>query len=273
MIVPIPFTSFGVTVNIHCHPMRSNKRREYRGTTSRNQSTIHSLLNQMALVVDTKSLSFKLEQCNCIHIKSTESNNAYPNISCMKADLYNHGVITVGNIKSALLNKRTMEALNPSAMWAECQAYDAAHVPEAKLNKVENYLANESFPSHYQAQIDEAEWVLYIDEVYIDPRFRGKGLSLLTLDLLIQELDVGEKCIVLLQAGSIVRFAKDPRTQVLDALEAYEKIARHWRRMGFREWSDSDDAWLCLWSSDRPRVGEVVAELVARREVGEVLES
>ena len=227
----------------------------------------------MALAVDSNSLSLKLEQCNCIHIKSTEPNNPYPNISCIYVDLYNHGVITGGNIKAALLNKHAMEALSPSAMWAECQAYDGAHVPEAKLNKVENYLANESFPSHYQAQIDEAEWVLYIDEVYIDPCFRGKGLSLLALDLLIQELDVGEKCVVLLQAGCIVRFERDPRSQGVDALEAYEKVARHWRRMGFQEWSDSDDAWLCLWSSDRPRVGEVVAELVARREVGEVLES
>ena len=160
-----------------------------------------------------------------------------------------------------------MDALSPSKMWQECQAYDTAHTPSAKLNKVENYLANESFPAEHQAQIDEAEWVLYIDEAYIDPSFRGKGFSLLALDLLIKQLVVGEKCVVLLQAGSIMRFEKDGRTRGLDAVEAYEKIARHWRRMGFHEWSDSDDAWLCLWSGARLRIEDVVPELFAPGEM------
>jgi hypothetical protein len=223
----------------------------------------------MAPALNATTLSIKLEQCSCIHgtIISSDPNNAYPNISCIKATLYQHLCTPIGNIKASLFNKQAMDALSPSDMWQECQAYDAAHVPEAKLNKVENYLANESFPAEHQSLIDGAEWVLYIDEAYIHPLLRGKSLSLLALDLLIKQLDVGEKCIILLQAGSIVRFEKDERTQRLDALEAYEKIARHWKRIGFHEWSDSDDAWLCLWSGAKLRSEDVMPELFAPGEV------
>jgi hypothetical protein len=196
------------------------------------------------------SLSILLSQSRCVHsISPKESDNAYPNVSRITATLQ-HKLTSIGTIKANLLNKAAMGALSPAQMWQECQAYDEVNAPEAKLNKVENYLANESFPRDRQAQIDDARWVLYIDEAYIEPPFRRRGLSLLALDLLIKELDVRDRCIVLLQAGSILRFGKDERSGSSDAVEICERITRHWKQMGFREWSDSDDAWLCLLTGE-----------------------
>jgi hypothetical protein len=162
-----------------------------------------------------------------------------------------------------------MDALSPAEMWQECQAYDEDNAPKAKLNKVENYLANESFPADRQAQVDDARWVLYIDEAYIEPPFRRRGLSLLAIDLLVKELNIGDKCVVVLQAGSIARF-EDERSGSLDAVEVCVRITSHWRRMGFKEWSDSDDAWLCLLTGERPKMEDVVPELFPRLAVQRV---
>ena len=153
-----------------------------------------------------------------------------------------------------------MEAIAPSHMWEECQAYDAAHAG-AKLDKVENYIANENFPAEQQLKLDLAESILFIEEAYINRRFRGQGLSLLALDLLIKELAVGQSCVVLLQTGPINSLATPEGFSAVSATESYEKIARNWRRMGFSEWSYSDDAWLCLCTEDRPKIESVVPNL------------
>lgn len=47
---------------------------------------------------------------------------------------------------------------------------------------------------------------------------------------------------------------------------AHEKLTRHWKRMGFSEWSDSDDAWLCLYTMERPALESVVPELFLAEE-------
>lgn len=216
----------------------------------------------MAPDFNSSSLSMQLDQSSCVHDTATskEFENSYPNIFSITATLQ-LGSTTGGTIKANLLDKTAMDALCPAEMWQQCQAYNHAYAPFTKLDKVENFLGNESFPKVWQDQIDDAEWVLYIDEAHIDPLFRRRGYSLLALDLLIRELHIGDCCVVLLQAGSIGRFENDKRVEISDAVDACEKIARHWKRMGFREWSDSDDAWLCLLTGERPKIEGVVPEL------------
>ena len=208
------------------------------------------------------SLSIQLNHTRPRHNISScnEVDHTYPNISRITAMLQ-HELTSIGTIEANLFDNATMDAIRPAEMWHECQTYDEAHAPGAKLDKVENFLANESFPTARQAQIDEAEWVLYIEEAYIEPPFRRRGLSLLALDLLIKESDVGDKCVVMLQAGSISRFENDEQSGALDAVEACEKITRHWKRMGLEEWSESDDAWLCLLTGERPKIEVVVPGL------------
>lgn len=72
---------------------------------------------------------------------------------------------------------------------------------------------------------------------------------------------MGTNCIVLLEAGSIIRFEQSEEHRSLSVVEACEKIARHWKRIRFSEWSDSDAAWLCLLTDDRPKIEDIVAAL------------
>lgn len=49
-----------------------------------------------------------------------------------------------------------------------------------------------------------------------------------------------------------------------DVLQVQEKIAQHWKLLGFSEWSNSDDAWLAMWTGDtRSQIKEVVPHLFA----------
>ena len=84
------------------------------------------------------------------------------------------------------------------------------------------------------------------------------------MDLLIKELALHEQCVVLLQAGSITSVAA-AEYGTITALEAYEKIARHWSRLGFSVWSDTDDDWLCLLSEERLKIESVVPELLSHK--------
>ena len=113
--------------------------------------------------------------------------------------------------------------------------------------------------------LDSAETILFIEEVFIELELRGHRLSLIAVDRLLVQLGLGKGCIVLLQAGPINRVGSNDNRFGVGATEAFEKIATHWRRMGFSEWSDSDDAWLCLWSEERLKIDEVVFDLPGLR--------
>lgn len=135
-----------------------------------------------------------------------------------------------------------MDAIGPNTMWEECQACDDFHSPGSKLDEVENFLSNECFPPDKQPLIDEAEHILIIEDVHVAPKFRGRGISLLGLELLIRELEDGEKCVVLLQATPLVhKLVEQVQTEEC-AVTAHEKIACYWKRTGFEEWSWTDDA-------------------------------
>lgn len=136
---------------------------------------------------------------------NSDSHTNFPNITTLTAHLH-HPIIQnpsrLGYLKAHILDKGGMEAISPSEMWSQCWSYDNAH-PDTKLNKIENFLANESFPKELQPKIDAAKSVMYIEEAYIEPEFRRKGLSLLAVELLICQLELDEGCIAMLQAGKI----------------------------------------------------------------------
>lgn len=209
-----------------------------------------------------ETIRVRIDEVNCMHDK-VDSHSEIPHIFCYTATIHLPEQLTIGSIKGQLLRKAEMDNISPNTMWEECQAFDASHAAESKLDKVENYLANECFPPDKQALIDEAESILFVQEVHIHRKFRGQGISLFGIDLLVKQLGVEENCVVLLQAAPLAnKVSKDEEAEVC-ALIAHEKIARHWKRTGFQEWSWTDDAWLCLSTGkqNRPKIEDVVPNL------------
>lgn len=217
-----------------------------------------------------ETMNINLISLNTTSITNTTSpttTESHPNITAYTSTLtlsdhQNH--LTIGTIQSQLLYKSAMETTDSWTMWEECQAYDAAHLG-SKLDKVWNYLSNECFLHDRQVLIDQAEWVLHIQSAHVEPEYRGQRLSLWAVNQLIEDIGVGEGCVVLLQAGVIgpgVSCSKVDGEGAVNAANAGERIARHWRRMGFSEWSYTDDAWLCLSTvpGERPEIEKVLSK-------------
>ncbi|KAK5723783.1 hypothetical protein LTR15_005483 [Elasticomyces elasticus] len=147
-----------------------------------------------------------------------------------------------GHIEAQLIAVGKMRLTSPQgqAFYHECQAYDTAHSEDcARLDKVENFLANESFVGDFGEIVASAETVLFTEEVWLHRSLRGKGLSLVMVKEFIELLTLGNNAVVMLQAGGITREADNGG-------ESTERLTRHWKKLGFSEWSDSDDAWLLL---------------------------
>ncbi|KAK4623763.1 hypothetical protein CLAFUW4_05815 [Fulvia fulva] len=145
---------------------------------------------------------------------------------------------SIGHIYLNILHQAALVRIGPIRMWDECQIYDERHLG-AKLDKVENYLANESFPPDRDLQIRQATCILFIDEVILHPTMRGQGRGLAAVKKVMDALELPDDTVVLLQAGP-VGDTGDGR------LDAGERIARHWKKLGFQEWSETDESWLCL---------------------------
>lgn len=145
----------------------------------------------------------------------------------------------IGHIKTHII-ECTPHSLDDDSMWTACQSYDAAHAPDAKLDKVENYLANESFPAEIEELIRSVEVVVFVEEVWLEPGWRGRGLGREVLGRVLRQW---RKAVVLLQPGPVGPAVKG---REVGADEATERIERGWRRMGFEAWSGSDGSWLCL---------------------------
>lgn len=152
----------------------------------------------------------------------------------------------IGHVKAHLIDTEAC-ALDDGRLWSACQAYDAAHAPVSMLEKVDNYLANESFAAHHERFIRAGQRVVYVEEVWLEPGWRGRGLGRQALARVIAELvGSGEMAVVLLQPGPVGEAVRDAQRREIDAGEATERIARYWGRMGFEAWSESDESWLCL---------------------------
>ncbi|KAH9810924.1 hypothetical protein Tdes44962_MAKER05951 [Teratosphaeria destructans] len=154
---------------------------------------------------------------------------------------------TAGSLKAQLLfaaQMRTRNGLNQ--MWQECQDFDAC-TEAAKMEKVENYLVNESFAlKGRQRDVDQASMILHIEEVWLERLYRGEARGLWMLRELARQLRLPGDVVVMLQAGPLSREEQGQETPESDGKSAHERIACHWKKLGFDEWSDSDDAWLCL---------------------------
>lgn len=144
----------------------------------------------------------------------------------------------IGRLKLFRLNKAAMERVGPAEMWQQCQVYDRMHFG-GKLNKIEIFLENECFFEERHIAMAEAEVVVYIEEVVLDKKARGQGLGLEALSQAIVQMRLPRKTILMLEPGGIGELECGHE-------EAGEKLAKHWSKLGFRLWSYTDEAWLCL---------------------------
>lgn len=188
--------------------------------------------------------------------RSDDDTATHPNITALSLLIHHHGIF-IGHITSTVLNKAAMNAISLSQFWEECLAYDEAHSPDSKLYKIDKYLEGEEFSLDYQNKLHSAEWLLYVDEAYVEPDFRGQRLSIWALEQLIgtMEADLGRKGVVMLQAGVSNKY---PCSGLEDG---GEKLGRHWRRMGFEVWSESNEDWLCLWCAERRKLNGLEGRL------------
>lgn len=92
--------------------------------------------------------------------------------------------------------------------------------------------------------VADAAMIVLIEEVWLKEDARGKGRSLAAVQAALKLLRLPPQSVVILQAGSTDSSAYDP-------FEAEEKLTRHWAKLGFREWSNSDPSWLCLSTGDK----------------------
>lgn len=167
----------------------------------------------------------------------------HPNVNRYSATIrFIEGHGKVGHIKLHTLNKAAMETTSASQMMQEGQAYDEMHLG-AQIYKVGNFLENESFLENKTEQVATAQMIVFVEEVWLMEEFRGMGRGLAAVAQVLKLLQLPSKTVVVLQAGSTDSSAFDP-------FETEEKVTRHWARLGFEPWSDSDTAWLCLSPED-----------------------
>lgn len=161
----------------------------------------------------------------------------HPSLSAYVAAIHHNHVVT-GQIKLYRLSVVDMKPAGTGEMWRQCQSYDSMHFG-GKLNKIENFLANESFFAEAAVAIGEADEILYIEEVVLDKNSRGQGLGLQALYQAVAHLELPEKSVLMLEPGGVGQLECSHE-------EAGEKLAKHWSQLGFRVWSYTDEAWMCV---------------------------
>ncbi|KAF7188936.1 hypothetical protein HII31_09859 [Pseudocercospora fuligena] len=171
------------------------------------------------------NISVRLQTRTCPD-PSVNCQQAHPNIQSYLASIQ-LDLQTIGHVKAHVFNKQTMDAKDSPGMWEECQRYDQNHFG-AKLDKIDNYLDNESFESDAEVKVQEARAIVYVEEVLLQETRRGR------------------------EPGPI-----NSAEHKSEGGDGGEKLEKHWRRLGFDAWSYTDPAWLCLsledvsWDCDR----------------------
>ncbi|CAK4034776.1 Hypothetical predicted protein [Lecanosticta acicola] len=179
------------------------------------------------------SIRIKLEHRGCRNGNACQSKHA--NIRSFNAEIVpTFEKQSIGHIHMNVLGKNEMDL---EGMWEECRAYDEYHLG-GKLEKIENFISNEAFRQDKANMILKAECILYIEEVVLLPKFRGYGWSLDAVKTAIAKLQVPAETVVMLQAGAVGEHHREG--------DAGEKLTKHWKRIGFTEWSTTDDSWLLL---------------------------
>lgn len=144
------------------------------------------------------SVSFRTTTCDPGEPECLE----HCNIEACAADVnIGQAHTTISQMKLYRQGKAVMKRVSPTEMWQQCQAYDLMHFG-GKLNKIENFLANESFFER-QFVIANAEEVVYVEEVVLHKKARGQGLGLVALSQTIAQLRLPQKTILLLEPGGI----------------------------------------------------------------------
>ncbi|KXS94526.1 hypothetical protein AC578_4145 [Pseudocercospora eumusae] len=188
------------------------------------------------------NMSVRLQTRTCPD-PSVNCQQAHPNIQSYMASIQ-LDLETIGHVKARVFNKQTMDAKNSPGMWEECQRYDQVHFG-AKLDKIDNYLDNESFESDAEVKVREARAIVYVEEVLLGEAWRGQGLGLDALRRSILALRLPRESIILLEPGPINSAEHNSQSD-----NAGEKLEKHWRQLGFDAWSYTDRAWLCLSLGD-----------------------
>lgn len=193
----------------------------------------------MSDLVTGYGLTVQLNPIPCNHLC-----HSHENIKSYRAELILlRQPNPIGYIILHNLSKSAMEAIHPNRMWEECSAHELSH-PASKLGKIENYLSNESFESDYEQVVADPEAIVYIEAVWLERSQRRQGHGLKAILLAVESLGcLPNRTILMLESG--------PMEETTCGLEeAGEKLARHWGRLGFSVWSDSDPTWLCLTLRD-----------------------
>jgi hypothetical protein len=149
---------------------------------------------------------------------------------------------SIGHLRMHIFDKLATDSVDRNQMRQESQAYDTSHWG-GMMNRVENFIANEEFWSARERSIEEAHAIVFIEEVWLRAKDRGRDRGLHALHMALSQIGLTKNTVVLLQAGSV----GEVQTNVADA---DQRLTVHWKRLGLEPWSPSDDSWLCLSLKD-----------------------
>jgi hypothetical protein len=173
---------------------------------------------------------------DCTH---TESEHEHPNIQSITANftlpeaahpLERYKPSPIGTIDAYTFNTASMCSISTAQFWLECQQYDNAH--GTKLDKIENFLGNDSFKPAYESKVATAETIVFIDKVWLTAAYRGQRRGHAMVRSLLEALDLPGHTVTMLQAGGLSLAA-----QPVDEMDgdATEKLTRYWKAMGFSD--------------------------------------
>lgn len=182
----------------------------------------------------------ELTQTHCGESKCQEQ---HPNVKAYSAVIrLDRSMIKIGHVRLYTLDKATMDTIDAGQMLEEALAFDDMH-SGAQINKIENFLSNETFFKDRANQLDEAQRFVFVEEVWLEEVQRGRGRGLVAVRSALSLLGLPSKSVIFLQADST-------DSSRYNVFEADKKLTRHWAKLGFGVWSDSDPAWLCLSLQD-----------------------
>ena len=176
--------------------------------------------------------------------------------------ILNNDSTPIGNLIVRVIEKTVMDRVGKDdEFYRQCKAF--ANGYGGALDDLAERLVKDqekTFSPDKEPKILDAEDILFIEEAYLDKLYQGHGVSLLAVDLLIKKLNLGEGSVAILHPGAIGA----GKLGVSD-VEAAEKLATHWMRMGFEQWSSTtgDNLFLglSLKTDDRPSIEEVLPGL------------
>ena len=188
----------------------------------------------------------------------------HPNISTFTATLIHRKTETV-EVQGILVDSKAMRSSNSIPLEEQCDSYTESRFHEAQAYKLSDYLSHPQFSAERRASIDTADWILFFEAVEFENISLGYGLAMLTLDWTIERLNVGAKCVVVMQRDSY------------DCCREGKNRVNAWEKMGFASWT-GEFGWVSLLTGERPKLEDAVPGLFqapgqGRDDLGERLEA